>query len=131
MVVTVAHECAIAMPHAGTHVLDATASRGRDIGDIEIDEMRGLLNAMGIVAGRAGRLIGDHVTVVELETLVGEDAVPAVAFVAQVVRHRAFDLEIHCVQIPFKDGSIDGTVRTIGAHAAGVGTLVAVMTIGA
>ena len=82
MVFSVTHERAIAMQRTGAHVLDAPGGRGCDVGDIEIDQMRRLLNAMGIVAGRAGRLVIDDMAAVELETLVGQDAVPAVALVA-------------------------------------------------
>ena len=46
MVVTVAHEGAIAVPHARAHVLDAPAGRGRDVSDVEIDEMWNLLDAV-------------------------------------------------------------------------------------
>jgi len=70
------------------------------------------------VTGRAGSLIVHDVRAVKFKTLIGQNAVAAVAFVAKRVSKRTFRLVIGCDKIPFQNRRINRTMRPVRTGAA-------------
>ena len=77
-----AHQRAVTVQGSCADVLNLPTDGGRHVSGVEINHVRHIGDAVRIVAGCAGGLVLYDVRAVELETLVGQDAVPAMAFVA-------------------------------------------------
>ena len=129
---------AAAAAGAGVHERARRAGGGRDVIAVEIDQVLRIGHAVGIMAGRArGFLIDDvepmpaalTLAVDGTKTLVTQDAVAAVAFVAERVGGRAFRAVVSENQLPFQQRGKNRAVRAIRPGAARGGTLVAIMAI--
>ena len=114
MIEAVASQRAIAAGWSRTDVLDGPAGGGRlHIEGIEINEMLGCDDAMGIVAGRASRLLIHDVEAVpavlaqaigRAETLVIQDAFAAVTFIAKRIIAGVLGILIGDQKLSLKDG---------------------------
>ena len=115
MIETMAAQCAITAGRSRTDVLDGPAGGGRlHIEGIEINEMLGCDDAMRIVAGRASRLLINHVEAVpavlaqaigRAETLVIQDAFAAVTFIAKRIIAGVLGILIDDQKLSLKDWS--------------------------
>jgi hypothetical protein len=86
----------------------------------------GVAYAMGVVAGRAGCLLVNHVFSVPLETIIVQNAAPAMAFIAEPIAIRALIGKIRSFIVPFKEVPVIGAM---GAFCpAGVIGIVTVCT---
>ena len=66
-----------------------------------------------------------------VEALVVQNAGPVVAFIAEGVLGNILGVAVGQDELPFEQRNINGTVRPVGPRAAGIGSLVIVMAIGA
>ncbi len=131
----------IAGVRAGGYKFEAAiGGRRGDIIAIEINEPRLGLNAVRIVTGRAGGFLVHDVKAMaavlplcvgSVEALVVENTAAVVAFVAEGIFGGIFDVAIGQYKLPLEQGDIRGAVRTVGARATGIGSLIVVVAIGA
>ena len=141
MFIAMASQGTIPSEWPGASVFKPTIGSRRYIVPIKIDQVLIRCDPMGIVAGRAGRLLINNVKTVSAialagtaecaETLIVENAVTAVAFVTERVICCAFDGLIGCNQPAFQQRRKSGPMRSAGASAASTGPLIIIMTIGA
>ena len=117
MIFAVASKRAIRTNVAVVKIFQAASGRGFHVGSIEIDQV-GITGAMGIVTGRAGRLVIDDMLSVSFETLVAENAGAVVAFVTEGIFDWAFGTEINHGQIALKQRAMRRSMRTVWAGAA-------------
>jgi len=139
MIFAVAGERANTSKISGARVTERSqAGGGRDVVRVEIDQVLRVRDAVRIVAGRAGGFLIDHMktmaailslTVESAKTLIAQDALTAVAFVAQRFVGRAFWRVIGEHQLALEQRRINRAVRTIRAGAAGCDALITVVTV--
>jgi hypothetical protein len=70
----------------------------------------GVAYAMGVVAGRAGCLQINHMFSVPLETIIVQNAVPAVAFIAESITIRALIGKVSSFIVAFKEVLVIGAM---------------------
>ena len=129
MVVAMAFDGARAPGRAMRDELESAIGRWRRVVAVEVDQVRIVCDAMGIVASGARCLVVHYVFAVILEALIGQDTLAAVAFVAQSVTGRGFRSEIGEHQLTLEQRFISGAVWSVGTGPTSPRPLVVVMTI--
>jgi len=142
--ITVASQRAGAAGVAGAEVFETAIGGRGDVVTIEIDEVRLLLDAMGIVAGGAGGAGHDDVKLMAtrlavglrlsargLEALVAQNAGAVVALVTERVVAGSFGRVIGQQKLAFENRGKGGPVRSISSDAPIFRPLVVVVAIGA
>ena len=105
---------AVALAVAGGDIFEPAIGGFSRVVAVEIDEALIVRNAVGVMAGGAGGLLVHDVFAVEGKTLVGEDTVPVVALVAEVVGGGRLSGEIGGDELTLQDGGECGSMGTVG-----------------
>jgi len=135
-------ERTIAASGARADVLNAAVGGSGHVAGagVEVHQMLSGGDTVGIVAGGAGGLLVHDMkpmaailieAVGGFETVIGEDAVAAVAFVTERVIGDVLGVIVRENQLAFEQGCVGGPVRTFRAGAARAGALVVVVAVGA
>ena len=95
MVFAVAGQRTISMRHAIRNIFQTPVGTRRHVSGVKVDQVRRTGHAMRIVTGGAGGLIVHDMRGVIFETLIRQNAAPAVALVAKGIGKSIFRLKIH------------------------------------